>query len=252
MKLLSWVSACIFLLFSAAIANAQPGCGISAPGTQVTKLRPVTGAPFSADIVWENTRVLNDGNRIVEERHGRIDRDSQGRSRCELEDARKTITVIEIVDPVAKVAIRLDPRNKLATVTHLPQTPPATAPSSQPVAEKKPEKLPAAPDPRHTMQTLSSRELEGLTVTGTRFTNIIEAQQEGNDKPITTSLEEWYSGDLKLTLLSIRDDPRNGKMVDKVFNIHTNEPEPAVFRIPDGYTVKDLYCRAGLCKYDSE
>jgi hypothetical protein len=251
MKPLQWISAGLFLLFSAAIANAQPGCGISAPGTQVTKLRPVTGAPFSADIVWEYTRVLNDGNRIVEERHGRIDRDSQGRSRCELEDARKTITVIEIVDPVAKISIRLDPRKKLATVTHFPQTPQAVAPSSQPVAEKKPEKPPAA-DLRHTMQTLSSRELEGLTVTGTRFTNIIEAQQDGNDKPITTSLEEWYSGDLKLTLLSIRDDPRNGKMVDKVVNIHTNEPEPAVFRIPDSYTVKDLYCRAGLCSYDSE
>lgn len=251
MKSLSWISASLFLLLFTTIVKAQPGCAISAPGTQVTKLRPVTGAPFSADIVWENTRVLNDGNRIVDERHGRIDRDSQGRSRCELEDARKTITVIEIVDPVAKIAIRLDPRKKLATVTHFPQTPQAAAPSSQPVAEKKPEKPPAA-DPRHTMQTLSSRELEGLTVTGTRFANIIEARQDGNDKPITTSLEEWYSGDLKLTLLSIRDDPRNGKMVDKLVNIHTNEPEPAVFRVPDGYTVKDLYCRAGLCKYDSE
>jgi hypothetical protein len=251
MKSLLWVSACIFLLFSAAIANAQPGCSISAPGTQVTKLRPVTGAPFSADIVWEKTRELNDGTRIVDERHGRIDRDSQGRSHCELQDARKAITVIEIVDPVAKVAIRLDPRTKLATVTHRQMTPQAAG-SQQPVAEVKPEKPPAAADPRHTSQTLSSRQIEGFTVTGTRSTNIVEARQDGNDKPITTSLEEWYSGDLKLTLLSIQDDPRYGKTVDKLVNIHTSEPEPAVFHIPDGYTAKDLYCRAGACIYDSE
>lgn len=260
MKPLSWVSACIFihLLFSAASANAQPGCAISAPGTQVTRLPPVAGAPFSADLVWENTRVLSDGNRIVDTRHGRIDRDAQGRSRCELEDAKKMITVIEIVDPVAKVHIRLDPRKKLATVTHVPQTRQAAAPStsSLPVAEKKPEQPPAADrlavDHKHTTETLSSREIEGLTVTGTRFTNTIEARQEGNDKPITTSLEEWYSEELKLTVLSIRDDPRMGKTVDKLANIHTSEPEPAAFRIPDGYAVKDLYCRAGLCKYDSE
>src|SRR5215467_7113719 len=79
MKSLTWVSACTFLLFSAALANAQPGCSVSAPGTQVTKLPPVTGAPFSADIVLEYKRVLGDGTRIANERHGRIDRDSQGR-----------------------------------------------------------------------------------------------------------------------------------------------------------------------------
>ncbi|MBZ5504456.1 MAG: hypothetical protein LAO78_03115 [Acidobacteriia bacterium] len=251
MKALSWISASLFLLLFTTIANAQPGCGSSAPGTEITKLRPVAGAPFSADIVLENSHQLSDGTHLVVKRHGQVSRDSAGRSRCELEDAHKTITVIEIVDPVAKVAIRLDTRKKFATVTHIPQTPQQAAPASTAVVEKKPEK-PAMPNPRYTMEKLDSREIDGIPVTGTRSTNITEAGEAGNDKPIVTTMEHWYSSDLKLTLLSIRDDPRGGKFIDKLVNIQRIEPDPSVFHIPDGYTVKDRYCRAGDCSYDSE
>ena len=251
MKSLPWVSAAILFLFLTPTANAQPGCGSSAPGTEVTKLRSVTGAPFSADIALENSHQMNDGTQLVVKKHGRVERDSAGRSRCELEDAHKTIAVIEIVDPVAKVAIRLDTRKKLATVTHIPQTPQQDAPTSTAVVEKKPER-PATPNPRYTMEKLNSREIDGITVTGTRSTSITEAGEAGNDKPIITTMEYWYSSDLKLTLLSIRDDPRFGRSVDKLVNIQRIEPDPGVFHIPDGYTVKDLYCRAGNCSYVSE
>lgn len=250
MKSLPWISAAILLLFFAPNANAQPGCAMSAPGTEVTKLRPVTGAPFSADIVMEKSDLLNDGTHLVVKRHGRIERDSAGRSRCELEDAHKTITVIEIIDPVAKLAIRLDPRKKFARVTHIPQTPQQTAPAST-AAEKKPPQ-PATPNPRHKMENLDSREIEGIPVTGTRYTNITEAGEAGNNKPIVSTVESWYSTDLKLTLLLVNEDPRYGKTTDKLVNIQRNEPALAVFQIPDGYTVKDVYCRNGSCSYDSE
>jgi hypothetical protein len=102
------------------------------------------------------------------------------------------------------------------------------------------------------MENLDSREIEGIPVTGTRFTNITEAGEAGNDKPIVSTVESWYSTDLKLTLLLVNEDPRYGKTTDKLVNIQRNEPALAVFQIPDGYTVKDVYCRNGSCSYDSE
>ena len=248
MKSLPWVFTAL-LLSLAPIANAQPGCGSSAPGTEIIRMRPVTGAPFTADIVLENSHQMSDGTNLVIKRHGRVERDSAGRSRCELEDTHNAITAIEILDPVAKVAIRLDTRNKLATVTHIPQTPQQAATVSTAVVEKKTEQK---PNRRYTTEKLNNREIDGIPVTGARSTNITEAGEVGNDKPIITTMEYWYSSDLKLTLLSIRDDPRAGKFVDKLVNIQRIEPDPNVFHIPDGYTVKDLYCRNGHCSYDSE
>jgi hypothetical protein len=82
--------------------------------------------------------------------------------------------------------------------------------------------------------------------------NTIQAGQAGNERPITSVTEEWFSKDLKITLLYTNDDPRFAVTVNKVVNIHAGNPDPAVFHIPEGYTVKDVYCRDGVCKYDSE
>jgi hypothetical protein len=251
MKLLPWISAGLFLLSFAAKASAQPGCAVAPAGVQVILQAPVTGAPFSADLFKESTVILRDGNRIHQESHGKIYRDAEGRARCEIEDAKGSITVIEIVDPPARLSIRLNPQQKTARVTHRPQSPPPPAtPLRQDIAAKPPAKR--GPSVQHTEEALGNQEIEGFAATGKRYSNTTPAGQAGNEKPITSVMEEWYSNDLKITLLTTRDDPRSGNAVIRVVNIHAGNPDAAVFQIPEGYAVKDVYCRAGLCAYDSE
>lgn len=73
------------------------------------------GVPFSADVVTETNRQLADGNRIHRETHGKMFRDSEGRTRTENEIQIPTSQPHEhvlIFDPVEKVFISLDVRHK--------------------------------------------------------------------------------------------------------------------------------------------
>ena len=81
--------------------------------------------------------------------------------------------------------------------------------------------------------------IEGLTVEGTRTTVTYPEGFFGNDRPITSTSDTWYSRDLNLTVLSETDDPRQGKSVTKLTNISRDEPDPALFQIPSDYTVED-------------
>src|SRR4051812_12204978 len=75
-------SVCIFVLL-ASCAFAQVGAGTGGGiGTGVGP-REIRGVPFSADVTTETTRILADGNRIHQENHGKIYRDSEGITRTE-------------------------------------------------------------------------------------------------------------------------------------------------------------------------
>jgi hypothetical protein len=239
MKSLQWLSTPLFLGISAAVVYGQPGTGIGI-GTSagVPSMPGVKGAPFSADIVNVFTRVLPDGNRITRETQGKTFRDSEGRMRNETEmdlmNGMKRVNVI-ISDPVQQVMIILDPQAKTATVHHskLPMNRPRGTP--QPTAPAA-----ASPAPRQSSwEPLGTKEIEGFTVSGTRFTNTIEAGRIGNEKPITSVRENWFSEELKVDLLATRDDPESGHSTRRLTNIHTGDPDPLLFQVPADYTVKD-------------
>jgi len=81
----------------------------------------VNNAPFSADVITQYDRTLDNGGHIHHESRGRVYRDSQGRMRTESQatpgqpgsDQRITVT-----DPQQQVIIYLNPRNKTATIFH--------------------------------------------------------------------------------------------------------------------------------------
>jgi len=74
----------------------------------------VKGAPYSADAVTETIQLLSDGNRIVHKNTSKIYRDGEGRKRQEMTInalgpwASGPITMVTIMDPVAKVMWELD------------------------------------------------------------------------------------------------------------------------------------------------
>jgi len=58
----------------------------------------------------------------------------------------------------------------------------------------------------------------------------------GNNRPILTKREIWYSPQLGVNLLSKRDDPRFGNQNFEVTHISLGDPDPKLFELP-GKTV---------------
>ena len=251
------------------------GIGASAGGViggfGSSGMNGVPGQPFSADVIEETDRLLADGNHIHRENHGRVFRDSQGRTRNESEigvagPRIKPFVHIMINDPVEGRFILLDPEQKTATI-HKFEKAVSTAVGlglpAQPVnnAAKSNAPTTAAVSPEELLQSMRNMrgvsgtqapgklqsshedlgvmEVEGYTVTGTRFTHTIPPGQMGNDQPMTTTSERWFSQDLKMDLLTKFESPESGKRVHKLVNIHTDDPDPLLFQVPADYTVKE-------------
>jgi hypothetical protein len=53
--------------------------------------------------------------------------------------------------------------------------------------------------------------------------------------------ETWVSEELMLAVMQIDDDPRTGVRTMELTDIERGEPDPALFQVPEGYTVKDQY-----------
>jgi hypothetical protein len=81
--------------------------------------------------------------------------------------------------------------------------------------------------------------MEGITVEGERITRTTPIGADGNDKPIDSIEEMWYSPELYITVLDKRSDPRNGEEITRLTNIIRGEPDPALFQVPPDYTIVD-------------
>jgi hypothetical protein len=87
---------------------------------------------------------------------------------------------------------------------------------------------------------LGQRTIEGLTAEGRRITTTIPIGAIGNDRPIQTTSERWYSPELQVNLRTERHDPRTGDSVFQLTNIRRGEPARSLFEAPPGYSVKAL------------
>jgi len=227
----------LLVLASAALAFAQDRVG-TIVGAGIGLNDNASQEPFSADSVTTIDRVLPDGTRIHQELHGKTYRDSQGRTRMEMELASlgggPPRLSISIHDPVQKIFIYLEPEAQRARIHHEPNAPPAEAtPNDGPPATQT--TRPAAPSINH--EDLGTTTIDGWTAKGRRTTRTIEAGQIGNDRPIVSTNEIWSSPELHVPLLRKSDDPQRGQVTVKLINIRRGEPDPALFQIPDGYKV---------------
>ena len=226
----------------------------------------VTGAPYSAVAVTETVQTLADGNRIVRRSATSVARDSQGRMRREEQADDGTVTSVTILDPVAKTTYLLDPANRTAqpmplvagaafkmaggaggfyTMQAAPvdvaeakrktavETQAITVPGWA-VASKMDGKQ---ADVRR--DSLGTQTFDGVAAEGTRSVETIPAGQIGNERAIDIVSEQWYSQELKATVMSRHDDPRSGETVYRLTNLQRNEPDPGLFQVPAGYTVKE-------------
>lgn len=217
--------------------------------------RSVKGAPYAAEVIVEANQALADGNHISRRTTGRVYRDGEGRTRRE-EDRQDGSVAISIVDPVAGVSYALDPDQRIAwqTATQASaeimkklearkklvddlQRKREAETAAAAVAAGRLERGPAADD--HKEGPLERKVLEGVPVEGRRNTTTIRAGAIGNDLPITITSEEWSSPDLQVLVMTRRSDPRAGDTTYRLSNIVRAEPDPSLFQVPAGYTVKE-------------
>ena len=239
--------------------------------TEIVNVEPmenvpaIAGAPFTADATTEFTQMLSDGNRIERRFSTSFARDVKGRTRSEQDvamlgplvvlqkgvnwstNAVHTTTAQQeqpprftvITDPVDSVTYTLDERMKQARRS------PAKITTLQSLEIKKVadklESIRQAPGSgAPVVESLGTRQIEGITAEGTRTTTTIPAGQIGNSNPINLVTERWFAKDLQMAILITRRDPRSGDTVYRLTNIVRAEPPPDLFTVPSDYRIVDL------------
>lgn len=94
-----------------------------------------------------------------------------------------------------------------------------------------------APDMKS--ERLGTRSIDGVLCEGNRMTVTIPVNAQGNDRPIVTTNESWFSPELKIQVFSKNSDPRSGENTFRIANLSRNRPDPNLFAVPPDYTVVD-------------
>lgn len=265
MKLSAVSIICVLLLATGALAQGITAVGPAKPVLGTVGSAPgVKGRPYSAETVMEKDQSLADGNHIHTEMHGKIFRDAEGRTRQETElrsrDGSQRV-LIEIHDPIGKVYVQLEPESKTATLygySLLGIGTPVPAAASRAKTRPQPTAALSAPSNAATrsrslsgvgagisgavttqVEQLGTMVIEGLTVSGTRLTITRPAGAAGNDQPIVSSHETWFSNDQQIAVLTVLKHPQMGQTTYKLVNIQVGDPDPLLFQVPADYTVID-------------
>lgn len=222
----------------------------------------IKGSPYSAtgQIVQEQT--LADGTAIHKTTDFSMWRDAEGRWRSEftmkLGSNDMSIRVVQVHDPVdgalltwsvsdslplrSVMRMRMAqplPNAKMAGILASGPPPPPPTPGGTPRHVT----LPAVPHPITSdvgTETLPSDTIAGVYVEGTRTTEVVPAGTLGNDRDITIVSETWMSPDLQMMVRQMTDDPRTGKLTVELTTIDRSDPDPSLFKVPEGYTVMDM------------
>jgi hypothetical protein len=88
-------------------------------------------------------------------------------------------------------------------------------------------------------EDLGTQVMEGVRVQGTRTTATIPAGAIGNERPIVSVSERWYSPDLGVVVMSKHSDPRLGTTTYKLTNVRAQRSDAALFQVPADYAVKE-------------
>jgi hypothetical protein len=220
---------------------------------------PVTDSPFSADATTIVRQTLGDGTRIEHRGTARYYRDAIGRVRVEQTiiglDALKSGTEAQVritvypdptkgsaytLDPVAKTAA-LGPRSIAGLVVGGGNTFAVPLGGSRFLVFDRGDRLRARyrlGDAVTREESLGTRHVAGLEVTGRRLTTTIPVGQLGNDRPMQIVDERWESAELKIVVYSRHSDPRTGVVEYQLTNVLRAEPPADLFLVPPNYTIR--------------
>ncbi|MEZ5356421.1 MAG: hypothetical protein R2762_27625 [Bryobacteraceae bacterium] len=232
--------------------------------------RVVKGAPYSAEGISETVQILADGTRITRRNSKKFARDSQGRTREEMTlgalgpwaSAGEARRIVHIFDPVAKQMIIVNENDQ---TVHKLTLPGADAGGAGSVGQRQMvHKVMTGPGAAGAVvgsagvnmrsevvkirragsegvkeESLGRQVMEGVAVDGKRITHTIAAGEIGNDRPILSVTEQWYSPELQVTVRSHTKDPQFGETDYRMSGLQRSEPPASLFEVPAGYTVKE-------------
>jgi hypothetical protein len=199
-------------------------------------LLAIPGKPFSGVDNIEWTRTLEDGSTITTHTTAILARDRQGRMYRENHhfvplDKESPVYQINIYDPITHSQINCSTKAMQCIVQdYKPRTFFETTPAG-PIDNG---------NRSLARESLGSQVIEGIYTNGTRETTTVNPGVLGNDRALVSTREFWYSDELETNLSVTRTDPRNGKQMIWISNISRSDPDPHLFDIPIGYTVRDL------------
>jgi hypothetical protein len=223
------------------LAQSQEGVRHAPDGNSSMRINsiyipPVANAPFTATVVTEWTRHLEDGSTITKKNHRIVARDSAGRVYQERRaftpngDQQQTALVqFEFSDPSSHTQYVCMPNRVCEVHSYYART----TLVANAAAESGSESL------ELNGEDLGHNTIEGLDTLGTRETTTIAPGTIGNDKPLAVVKEFWFSPQLGLNLLVTRVDPRSGTEKFRVTDITQGEPDPKLFDPPSGFKVVD-------------
>lgn len=202
---------------------------------------PKPGAPFSLKLAAEWTRPMNGGGSFTLVNERRIVRDARGRIYQERwilvpkGGALKSImNVFQITDPEAHTWYNCRVLSKVCEILPYHLTTEDTY--VPPIGPSGP--LPGGRGTRLS-EDLGTSTVQGVETHGYRETTTVNAGVLGNNQPMVSLHEFWYSPDLGINLLSTVDTPESGHQVFTVKDLTQGEPEPILFLVPDDYKVVD-------------
>lgn len=226
----------------------------------------VKNAPYSATQTRQSTQTLADGTHITNNSTTIVYRDSAGRTRTEVNGE-----IATIYDPVAGATYRLNMKSQTASTIQLTRPVGVSTEVSKVQLDAAQAKLQSelsaqtvvlGPEINYTVtasggtltvtgeggrgagnppevvrESLGTQTMEGLVVEGTRTTRTTEQGAVGNDRPIITVTERWYSPDLQLYVMTKTNDPRNGETIVQMTGVNRAEPDASLFQIPANYKI---------------
>lgn len=246
------------VLLMAPVLSAQSHCQIKPSGVCQQIVCGDATSRFEYDAytaTWKIKRVqrLPDGTTATFVGGSKIAQDNFGRHFTETDievperqaSSPRRPYFVDVMDPIANVLIKWTDRGPYASVVH--QLEPASAPRVEPFASttfapNQPSTVAQPPDgPRN--EDLGAKIIFGVVAIGTRSTyKAIEPSSAGGFIETVTIVEEtWNSDELGAEVLHITDDPRIGVITTEMTSFASGEPDPALFRPPEGYTVRDVY-----------
>ena len=202
---------------------------------------PRAGAPFSLTLITEWSRPLGNGGTFTLTNQRRIVRDGRGRIYQERwilvpkgGDIKSHMDVFQITDPEQHTWYNCQTATKVCELLKYKLT---TEDNFQPAIGTSGPLANGKGSRQH--EDLGVSSTDGVDTHGYRETVTINPGVMGNDKPMITTREFWYSSELAVNLISIVDAPQSGKQVFTAKDLTTVEPEPSLFVVPDEYKIID-------------
>jgi hypothetical protein len=242
---------CSMLVIAAQQVPAQGGVVLSSGFAGSGPIEGASRLPYTYTCTGKTVQTLANGTTITRETTSRTARDSSGRMYTEIHNTLpagpdgqpREVVHYQIYDPAARTTTMWNSQGKEATVRHMPEPQTIQARPAQQRTDVQTVQLPdrvARPQNDVQREELGTKNIAGVNAKGTRITRVIPAGREGNDQPITVTEEIWRSPEYGVILENVNDDPRFGTTTREVTEFTPGEPDAGLFKVPEGYTVRDV------------